>query len=103
MQNGGLSEDGLTYTFKIRDGIKFHNGNDLTAEDAAYSWERALLQSAIARVDGFEYTAVIGDPLQGELLFPLVAFSPIWRRAGRFRRRKSRRRSGVPIRQHSYL
>ncbi len=45
VQNGGLSADGLTYTFKIRDGVKFHNGNDLTAEDAAYSWERALLQS----------------------------------------------------------
>jgi peptide/nickel transport system substrate-binding protein len=45
VQNGGLSADGLSYTFKIRDGIKFHNGNDLTPEDAAYSWERALLQS----------------------------------------------------------
>ena len=45
VDNGGLSADGLTYTFKIRQGIKFHNGNDLTAEDVAYSWERALLQS----------------------------------------------------------
>jgi peptide/nickel transport system substrate-binding protein len=45
VQNGGVSEDGLTYTFNIRDGIKFHNGSDLTASDAAYSWERALLQS----------------------------------------------------------
>ncbi len=43
--NGGLSEDGLTYTFKIRDGIKYENGNDLTASDAAYSFERVLLQS----------------------------------------------------------
>ena len=45
VDNGGLSADGMTYTFKIRDGVQFHNGNDLTAEDAAYSWERALLQS----------------------------------------------------------
>jgi peptide/nickel transport system substrate-binding protein len=45
VENGGVSADGLTYTFKIRDGVTFHNGNDLTAEDVAYSWERALLQS----------------------------------------------------------
>ncbi|MCJ7623680.1 MAG: ABC transporter substrate-binding protein, partial [Anaerolineaceae bacterium] len=43
--NGGLSADGLTYTFKIRPGIMFENGNDLTASDAAYSFERVLLQS----------------------------------------------------------
>jgi peptide/nickel transport system substrate-binding protein len=45
VDNGGLSADGLTYTFKIRDGIQFHEGQDLTASDAAYSWQRGLLQS----------------------------------------------------------
>jgi len=39
-----VSDDGLTYTFKIRDGIKFHNGNDLTASDVAYSFHRGLTQ-----------------------------------------------------------
>jgi hypothetical protein len=43
--NGGLSEDGLTYTFKMRPGVTFENGNPLTASDVAYSWERVLLQS----------------------------------------------------------
>lgn len=37
-----ISEDGITYTFTIRSGIKFHNGNELTAEDVAYSMERIL-------------------------------------------------------------
>ncbi len=32
-----VSDDGKTYDFKIRPGIKFHSGNDLTAEDAAFS------------------------------------------------------------------
>jgi peptide/nickel transport system substrate-binding protein len=43
--NGGISADGLTYIFKIRPGVKFHNGNDLTASDFAYSFQRGLLQS----------------------------------------------------------
>ena len=37
-----VSDDGKTYTFKIRDGVKFHSGNPLTAEDAAYSLQRAV-------------------------------------------------------------
>jgi len=36
-----VSEDGLTYTFTLRDGVKFHNGNLVTAEDVKYSLERA--------------------------------------------------------------
>jgi peptide/nickel transport system substrate-binding protein len=36
------SADGLTYTFTLRQGIKFHNGEPLTAEDAVWSWKRYL-------------------------------------------------------------
>lgn len=36
-----VSSDGLTYTFKIRSGIKFHNGNAVTASDVKYSLETA--------------------------------------------------------------
>ncbi|HEX3884883.1 MAG TPA: ABC transporter substrate-binding protein [Stellaceae bacterium] len=32
------TDDGKTYTFKIRDGVKFHNGDKLTADDIAYNW-----------------------------------------------------------------
>ena len=37
-----VSEDGLVYTFHLRKGVKFHNGNDLTAEDVAYTFKRLL-------------------------------------------------------------
>ncbi|MEX0697608.1 MAG: ABC transporter substrate-binding protein [Dongiaceae bacterium] len=37
-----ISDDGLTYTFKLRGGVKFHNGRALTAADIKYSIERAV-------------------------------------------------------------
>lgn len=37
-----ISDDGLTYTFELRDGLKFSNGTDVTAEDAVFSLERHL-------------------------------------------------------------
>ena len=37
------AEDGQTYTFKIRKGIKFASGNPLTAEDVAFSLQRTVI------------------------------------------------------------
>src|SRR6266581_1217381 len=37
-----VSSDGLTYTFKLRRGAKFHDGAEVTAEDVRYSIERIL-------------------------------------------------------------
>ena len=36
-----ISSDGKTYTFHLRDGVKFHNGKEVTATDFKYSMERA--------------------------------------------------------------
>ncbi len=35
-----VSEDAKVYTFTLRDGVKFHNGSDVTAEDVKYSIDR---------------------------------------------------------------
>ncbi|MGB2578514.1 peptide/nickel transport system substrate-binding protein [Elusimicrobium simillimum] len=43
VENGLISNDGLTYTFPIRKGVKFHDGTELTAEDVKYSMLRFML------------------------------------------------------------
>jgi peptide/nickel transport system substrate-binding protein len=45
LENGGISEDGMTYTFNIREGVTFHNGATLEPSDVAYTLQRGLLQS----------------------------------------------------------
>jgi peptide/nickel transport system substrate-binding protein len=37
-----VSDDGLTYTFTIREGVTFHNGHELTSEDVKFSLERVV-------------------------------------------------------------
>src|SRR5260221_728300 len=43
-----LSDDGLTWTFKIRPGQKFHNGDPVTAHDAKFSLERQMSPQSLA-------------------------------------------------------
>ncbi len=40
-----VSDDGTTYTFYLRDDVRFHSGDPVTAADFKYSWERACSPS----------------------------------------------------------
>lgn len=44
-----ISDDGLVYTFHLRDGLKWSDGSDLTAEDFVYSLRRVLTPATTAQ------------------------------------------------------
>jgi peptide/nickel transport system substrate-binding protein len=77
------ADDGKTYSFKIRDGVKFHDGAALTAADVAASWQHIVFpaagtisprQSYFLMVDKIEAP----DPsiVVFRLKFPTTAFLP---------------------------
>ncbi len=43
VENGGISADGATVTFKIRDGVVFHDGTPMTVNDVAFTFWRNIL------------------------------------------------------------
>lgn len=63
------SEDGLTWTFHLRDGLKWSDGTDLTANDFVYSWKRVCdpelaapyADTVLSMVEGF------GEAIEGNL------------------------------------
>ena len=48
-----ISADGLTYTFHLRAGVKFHNGRAMTADDVAYSYNRTVNPKTQSPGSGF--------------------------------------------------
>lgn len=79
-----ISDDGLTYTFKLHDGVTFHDGTTMDAEDVKFSLDRARAEDSVnaqkALYTGIADVEVI-DPLtvkltlsepNGSLLFNLA-------------------------------
>lgn len=84
-----MSDDGRVYTFTIRDGIKFHNGNAVTVNDVKYSLERAsglldgtVLISALKKIQSVDIiddktVKVTVDSASAEFIYNLtVAIIP---------------------------
>lgn len=63
-ESWSVSEDGLHYTFKLRAGVKFHDGNTLTADDVIKSFERRLAVEGLPSYMLFDIAATAApDPL----------------------------------------
>ncbi|MBE6963643.1 MAG: ABC transporter substrate-binding protein [Ruminococcaceae bacterium] len=85
-----ISEDKLTYTFTLRQGVKFHNGDAVTAEDVKYSIQRVAAPTeagvvpveALSIIEGIEIpdaeTVVIKltEPSNEFLSYMTVAIEP---------------------------
>lgn len=54
-----VSEDGLTYTFHLRQGVRFHDGRPFTARDVVASWQRAL-DPAVKGGSGWPLYPILG-------------------------------------------
>jgi len=77
-----LSADSLTYTFHLRQGVTFHNGDPLTSADFKYTFERALDPATESVVSGDLLSAVtsIETPDASTLVITLEGPSPVFLR-----------------------
>ncbi len=66
-----ISEDGLTYTFTLQQGVKFHDGSDFSSADVVYTFQRlvSVKSPALNLLGEFEVTA----PDAGTVVFTLKA------------------------------
>lgn len=79
-----VSDDGLVYTFRLREGLQFASGNPITAEDVRFSWTRlknlkgnpsfyADPIASIEVVDDLTVRVTLGEPFPA---FPSVVTAP---------------------------
>lgn len=55
-----VSEDGLTYTFHLHEGVTFHNGDPFTADDVVYTVNRMMDPATLAKNTDIYYGVVAG-------------------------------------------
>jgi peptide/nickel transport system substrate-binding protein len=78
-ENGGVSEDGMTYTFHIRDDATWHDGTPVTSRDVAFTYRFALDNRIGAYNNYLPYDPVFETPDDSTLVWTMNApsLSPV--------------------------
>jgi peptide/nickel transport system substrate-binding protein len=82
-ENGGVSEDGLTWTFTLRDDVKWHDGEPFTAEDVKFTWETIMNPDVAVRSrTGHDKVASVETPDEYTVVMtlsePFAPFQALW-------------------------
>lgn len=75
------NEDSTVWTFTLRDGVKFHDGSDLTAEDVKFTWEYASTTESdgiIWPITGANLLESIETPDAQTVVFNMKSSTPDW-------------------------
>lgn len=59
-ESWSVSDDGMVYTFNLRQGVKWHDGSDFVAEDVKYTIERGI-EEGTGNYPGVDYVEVVDD------------------------------------------
>ena len=87
-ESWNVSDDGTKWTFKLKEGVKFHSGNEVTAEDVVYSFKRVvylkdqpafillqfgITEDSIKAVDKYTVEITLDKRYAGGLFFSCLA------------------------------
>ena len=94
-----LSDDEMTYTFHLRDDVVFHDGSKMTAEDVAYSINRAIESAAVgASMTNMKECMVIDDyTVEVHMISPFAGVYEILSTYGRVSSAKTTDYESAPI------
>ncbi|MBV9737535.1 MAG: peptide ABC transporter substrate-binding protein [Candidatus Eremiobacteraeota bacterium] len=78
LQNGGISKDGLTLTYKLRHNVKWHDGVPFTSADVKFTWQAVMntANNVVAR-RGYDLVRSVDTPDPYTIVFHMkTRFSP---------------------------